>query len=448
MINIVIVGRPNVGKSTLFNRLINKRLSIVSEIEGTTRDYKEFETSIADLKFKITDLAGFEFDLKDDLIKNINNMIYDQIEKASLIIMMFDANIGLTSEDIRISKFLKKYNKIVILLGNKSEKLNSKYYVSEGWSLGLGEPIPFSALHGDGIDELYERIKKEVKRPLFDKDEDVQDNTSSKQSSIKITFIGKPNTGKSTLINNLLGYNRMITSSLSGTTHDSIEIDFVWKNSKFTIVDTAGMRKKAKIKEELEYKFVGSSLQAIKLTNIAVLVLDSSEELNKQDLSIARWVIEEGRALILCLNKWDLIREKQITFNKFLSRLNRSLPNMSHSKIVKTSGKLGLGIDDIFEVAIEVFNKWNRRLKTSVLNDWFVKVLEDHPPPISGGKRIKLQYISQVKSRPPTFVIFCNIPDGLPASYIRYLTSKLRENFNFEGVPLRINFRKKKNPYV
>ena len=448
MINIVIVGRPNVGKSTLFNRLINKRLSIVSEIEGTTRDYKEFKTSIADLKFKITDLAGFEFDLKDDLIKSINNIIYNRIEKASLIIMMFDANIGLTSEDIRISKFLKKYNKVVILLGNKSEKLNSKYYVSEGWSLGFGEPIPFSALHGDGIDELYERIKKEVNRPLFDKDEEIEDNNPSKQSSIKITFIGKPNTGKSTLINNLLGYNRMITSSLSGTTHDSVEIDFVWKNSKFTIVDTAGMRKKAKIKEELEYKFVGSSLQAIKLTNIAVLVLDSSEELNKQDLLIARWVIEEGRALILCLNKWDLIREKQITFNKFLSRLNRSLPDMRHSKIVKTSGKLGSGIDDIFEVAIEVFNKWNRRLKTSILNGWFVKVLEDHPPPMSGGKRIKLQYISQVKSRPPTFVIFCNNPDGLPASYIRYLTSKLRENFNFEGVPLRINFRKKKNPYI
>ena len=448
MMNIVIVGRPNVGKSTLFNRLINKKLSIVSEIQGTTRDYKEFETSIADLKFKITDLAGFEFDFKDELIKSINNMIYDQIKKANLIIMMFDANIGITSEDTRISKFLKKYNKIVILLGNKSEKLNSKYNVSEGWSLGFGEPIPFSAVHGIGVDELYERIKKEVKRPILNLDKKIEENNSNKKSSIKITFIGKPNTGKSTLINRLLGYNRVITSSLSGTTHDSIEMDFVWKNYEFTIVDTAGMRKKSKIKEELEYKFVGSSLQAIKLTNIAVLVLDSSEELNKQDLSIARWVIEEGRALILCLNKWDLIQEKQKTFDKLLSRLNRSLPNMTHSKIVKTSGKLGLGIDNIFEVAIEVYNKWNRRLQTSALNNWFGKVLEEHPPPMSGGKRIKLQYISQVKSRPPTFIIFCNNPDGLPDSYIRYLTSKLRENFNFEGVPLRINLRKKKNPYV
>jgi GTP-binding protein len=422
--NIVIVGRPNVGKSTLFNRLINKKLSIVSEIQGTTRDYREFETSIADLKFKITDLAGFEFNFKDELIKSINNMIYDQIKKANLIIMMFDANIGISSEDIRISKFLKKYNKLVILLGNKSEKLNSKYNVSEGWSLGFGEPIPFSAVHGIGVDELYERIKKEVKRPILNSDEKIEGNNSSKKSSIKITFIGKPNTGKSTLINRLLGYNRMITSSLSGTTHDSIEMDFVWKNYEFKIVDTAGMRKKSKIKEELEYKFVGSSLQAIKLTNIAVLVLDSSEELNKQDLSIARWVIEEGRALILCLNKWDLIQEKQKTFNKLLSRLNRSLPNMTHSKIL------------------------NRRLQTSALNNWFGKVLEEHPPPMSGGKRIKLQYISQVKSRPPTFIIFCNNPDGLPDSYIRYLKSKLRENFNFEGVPLRINLRKKKNPYI
>jgi small GTP-binding protein domain len=227
--NIVIVGRPNVGKSTLFNRLINKKLSIVSEIEGTTRDYKDYETSIADLKFKITDLAGFEFDSKHELIKSINSMICDQVEKANLIIMMFDANIGITSEDIRISKFLKKYNKIVILLGNKSEKLNSKYNVSEGWSLGFGEPIPFSAIHGNGIDELYERIKKEVKKPISNKDKEIEDINFSKQSSIKITFIGKPNTGKSTLINKLLGYNRMITSSLSGTTHDSIAMDFVWK---------------------------------------------------------------------------------------------------------------------------------------------------------------------------------------------------------------------------
>ena len=335
MLNIVIVGRPNVGKSTLFNRLAKKNISIVSEVTGTTRDYREFETSIADLKFKITDLAGFEFNFKDELINSINDMIYEQIEKSNLIIMMFDASVGITSDDMHISKFLKKEKKIVILLGNKSEKINSKYNVSEGWSLGFGDPIPFSAVHGNGIDELYERIKIEIKRPLHNKDEDIEDKNSTKQSSIKITFIGKPNTGKSTLINKLLGYNRMITSSLSGTTHDSIEIDFVWKNSKFTIVDTAGMRKKAKIKEELEYKFVGSSLQAIKLTNIAVLVLDSSEELNKQDLSIARWVIEEGRALILCLNKWDLIQEKQKTFDKLLLRLNRSLPNMTNSTIVK-----------------------------------------------------------------------------------------------------------------
>ena len=446
MLNIVIVGRPNVGKSTLFNRLAKKNISIVSEITGTTRDYREFETSIADLKFKITDLAGFEFNFKDELINSINDMIYEQIEKSNLIIMMFDASVGITSDDMHISKFLKKEKKIVILLGNKSEKLNSKYNVSEGWSLGFGDPIPFSAVHGNGIDELYERIKIETNRSfIVDKNEE---NYSIQKSSIKIALIGKPNTGKSTLINKLLGYNRMITSPLSGTTHDAVDINIVWGNNNFTFIDTAGMRKKSKIKEGLEYQFVGSSLRAIKLTNIAVLVLDSTEKLNKQDLSIARWVIEEGRALILCLNKWDLINEKQKTFNDFLMRLKRSLPEMEHSKIIKTSGKLSLGINDIFEVSTRVFKQWNRRLQTSALNNWFVKVLQEHPPPLASGRRIKLQYISQVKSRPPTFIIFCNNPDGLPSSYSRYLKSKLRENFGFDGVPLRINLRKKKNPYI
>ena len=446
MLNIVIVGRPNVGKSTLFNRLAKKNISIVSEINGTTRDYREFDSSIADLKFKITDLAGFEFNFKDELISSINNMIDKQIEKSNLIIMMFDARIGITSDDVLISNFLKKKKKNVILLGNKSEKINSKYNVSEGWSLGFGDPIPFSAVHGNGIDDLYERIKTETNRNfrVYQNEE----NNYIEKSSIKIAFIGKPNTGKSTLINKLVGYNRMITSPLSGTTHDAIDINIVWENNNFTFVDTAGMRKKSKIKEELEYKFVGSSLRAIKLTNIAVLVLNSTEKLNKQDLSIARWVIEEGRALILCLNKWDLINEKQKTFNDFLMRVKRSLPEMSHSKIVTTSGKSGLGINDIFEVSAGVFKQWNRRLQTSALNNWFVRVLQEHPPPLASGRRIKLQYISQVKSRPPTFVIFCNNPDGLPSSYSRYLKSKLRENFGFEGVPLRINLRKKKNPYI
>ena len=446
MLNIVIVGRPNVGKSTLFNRLAKKNISIVSEVIGTTRDYREFETSIADLKFKITDLAGFEFNFKDELINSINDMIYEQIEISNLIIMMFDASVGITSDDILISKFLKKKKKIVILLGNKSEKINSKYNVSEGWSLGFGDPIPFSAVHGNGIDELYERIKIETNRNFTVVEN--KENNFTQKSSIKIALIGKPNTGKSTLVNKLLGYDRMITSSLSGTTHDAIDINIVWGNNNFTFIDTAGMRKKSKIKEGLEYKFVGSSLRAIKLTNIAILVLDSTEKLNKQDLSIARWVIEEGRALILCLNKWDLINEKQKTFNDFLMRLKRSLPEMEHSKIIKTSGRLGLGINDIFEVSTIVFKQWNRRLQTSALNNWFIRVLQEHPPPLVNGRRIKLQYISQVKSRPPTFVIFCNNPDGLPSSYSRYLKSKLRENFSFDGVPLRINLRKKKNPYI
>ena len=447
MLNIIIVGRPNVGKSTLFNRLIKKNLAVISEKAGTTRDYKEFEAEIADIKFNLTDQAGFEFDQKDKVISFINKSIYLNIEKADIIIMVFDSVVGVTSEDKKISKILKKYNKEIILLGNKSENNNIQYRVSEGWSLGLGEPIAFSALHGVGIDELYNKIK-ELITPKKEQDFPKSINTQNINPNIKITFVGKPNTGKSTLINTLLGYERLVTSPESGTTHDSIEMNFEWNKVQFTLIDTAGLRRKSKVKESLEYKIVGASLKAIKNTNIAILVVDGTEDLNKQDLSIARWVIEEGRALILCINKWDLIIKKQEVFNKFFNRLQRSLPEMSKSQIIKSSGKIGLGIDEILKLSVVLYDNWNERLKTSILNNWFAKIIEDHPPPLAkSGKRIKLQYISQVKSRPPTFVVFANFSDDLPDSYIRYIKSKLTDNFELYGVPLRLKIRKKKNPY-
>ena len=447
MLNIIIVGRPNVGKSTLFNRLIKKNLAVISEKAGTTRDYKEFEAEIADIKFNLTDQAGFEFDQKDKVISFINKSIYLNIEKADIIIMVFDSVVGITSEDKKISKILKKYNKEIILLGNKSENNNIQYRVSEGWSLGLGEPIAFSALHGVGIDELYNRIKEFI-TPEKEQDFPKSINAKNKSPHIKITFVGKPNTGKSTLINTLLGYERLVTSPESGTTHDSIEMNFEWNKIQFTLIDTAGLRRKSKVKESLEYKIVGASLKAIKNTNIAILVVDGTEDLNKQDLSIARWVIEEGRALILCINKWDLIIKKQEVFNKFFNRLQRSLPEMSKSQIIKSSGKIGLGIDEILKLSVVLYDNWNERLKTSILNNWFAKIIEDHPPPLAkSGKRIKLQYISQVKSRPPTFVVFANFSDDLPDSYIRYIKSKLTDNFELYGVPLRLKIRKKKNPY-
>ena len=448
MLNIVIAGRPNVGKSTLFNRLIKKDLSIVSEEAGTTRDYKEYEAEIADISFKLTDLAGLEFSKKDKIIGLVNKLIHRCIDKANIILMVIDANVGITSEDVKISNLLKKTSKPVILLGNKSEKKNIQFKVSEGWSLGLGPPIVFSALHGIGIDDLYERIKELENKKTILKQKPQLINTNNRES-IKIAFVGKPNTGKSTLINKLLGYERMITSNQSGTTHDSIELAFKWKSNNFTLIDTAGMRKKSKLKKDLEYRFVGSSLKAIKHTNIAILVIDGTDELNKQDLSIARWIIEEGRALILCINKWDLIIHKQEVFNNFYKRLQKSLPEMSKSQIVKSSGLLGSGVDELLNLSIDIYKNWNERLKTSMLNDWFSKIIEGHPPPLAASKkRIKLQFISQVKSRPPTFVIFSNYSNDLPNSYVTYIKSKLRDHFQLFGVPLRIKIKKKNNPYV
>ncbi len=448
MLKIAIVGRPNVGKSTLFNRLTKNHLSITSDKPGTTRDYREYDASIADIEFTLTDLAGYDFSSKDDLGLRINKTINQCIENSDLIIMMFDALNGITSEDQKFSKLIKKINKPTILLGNKSEKKKLDFLVTEGWSLGFGQPIPFSSLHGKGIEELYERIKEYFIKLKMDYGGIAKEKLKNINSPIKLAFVGKPNSGKSTMINRILGYDRMITGSESGTTHDSIEIDFVWNEKEYQLIDTGGMRKKSKVLDDLEFKVVGSSLRSIKYANIVILMIDGTKQLNKQDLSIARWVIEEGRALILCLSKWDIISNKQETFNSVVHRIKRSLPDMRKTPIVKSSGLLGLGIDELMNLSENLYSKWNARIQTSILNDWFQNVIEIHPPPLKKGKRIKLQYISQIKSRPPTFIIFSNIPESLPDSYIRYIISKLRENFNFFGIPIRIITRKKKNPYL
>ena len=448
MLKIAIVGRPNVGKSTLFNRLTKNHLSITSDKPGTTRDFREYDASIADIEFTLTDLAGYDFNSKDDLVLRINKTINKCIENSDLIIMMFDALNGITSEDQKFSKLLKKINKPTILLGNKSEKNNLNLLVTEGWSLGFGEPIPFSSLHGKGIEELYDRIKESFINLKLDYEGIKKEKIININSPIKVAFVGRPNTGKSTIINRILGYDRMITGSESGTTHDSIELNFKWKKKEYTLIDTGGMRKKSKVTDDLEFKVVGSSLKSIKYANIVILMIDGTKQLNKQDLSIARWIIEEGRALILCLSKWDIIADKQETFNNVIYRIKRSLPEMRQTQIVKSSGLLGLGIDELMNLVEILYSKWNERIQTSILNSWFQDVIEIHPPPLKKGKRIKLQYISQIKSRPPTFIIFSNIPEGLPDSYIRYIISKLREKFNFFGIPIRIITRKKKNPYL
>ena len=452
MLKIAIVGRPNVGKSTLFNRLTGRNLALISEQAGTTMDFREHKASIAEIEFLLTDMAGVELSDKGDLSEKINEQIVNCINETDLVFLLFDVSVGITGEDIQFAKTLKKTKKPIILIGNKSESKERALNVFEGWNLGLGKPIAFSAAHGQGINELYESIKEFL--ILKNKSNFGQEliessiNEDIKNSHMKITFVGRPNTGKSTLVNNILGYDRMLTGPKSGITHDAIETELNWKGIPFQLIDTAGMRRKSKIFEELEYKTIGDSLRAIKFTNIAVLMLDGREKLNKQDLAIARWVIEEGRALIICINMWDVVNEKEVVFNLLKSRLERSLPQIKGVSVLKISGLLGNGVNQLMVESKKVYEVWNKRITTNVLNKWLENVTEFHPPPMAKGRRIKLLYISQVKTRPPSFVIFSNQPSYLPISYLRYLTSKLREDFNLTSVPIRLMTRKKDNPYI
>ena len=449
MLKIAIVGSPNVGKSTLFNRLVGKNDALISSKAGTTRDVREGLGKIGDIEFILYDMAGVETIKKDELTNQINTKIEEIIFLSDTIMLVFDSKLGITSEDVIFSRKLKKLKKNIILLGNKSEGKENTLNFMEGWNLGIGEPISISSAHGLGLNNLYEALKPFIKIHSNNKFKNYNNEEENKATLLmKVTIVGRPNTGKSTLVNNILGFDRMLTGSESGITHDAIEIPFEWKGKSFSLIDTAGMRRKSKVFEEVEYKIVGDTLKAIKFTNVAVLLIDGRDEINKQDLAIARWVVEEGRALIICINMWDLVKDHNFVFTRLLSRLERSLPQIKGVPVLKISGLLGNGIDELMNQLQYVYKLWNKRISTGKLNTWFENIKDIHPPPIVKGKRIKLLYIVQVKARPPNFVIFANQPSYLPDSYLRYLTSKLREEFNLYGIPIRINTRKKSNPYV
>jgi GTP-binding protein len=459
---LAIVGRPNVGKSTLFNRLVGKRLALVDDQPGVTRDLREGAARLADLRFTVIDTAGLEQATDESLQGRMRKLTERAVDMADICLFMIDARTGITADDEVFAEILRKRAAHVILAANKAEGAAADAGVNEAWALGLGEPIRLSAEHGEGLNDLYsqlmpladefaERAKADAPETDVDVDEgyDGDMRVPTRAKPLQVAVVGRPNSGKSTLINTILGEDRLLTGPEAGITRDAISLQIDWDGLPMRIFDTAGMRKKARVQEKLEKLSVGDGLRAVKFAEVVVVLLDAAIPFEQQDLRIADLAEREGRAVVLAVNKWDLEPEKQQKLRDLRESFERLLPQLRGAPLVTVSAKTGKGIDRL-RAAIEKANEvWNRRITTAQLNRWLIGMLEAHPPPAPGGKRIRLRYMTQVKTRPPGFVVMCSLPDKLPTSYTRYLVNGLRQDFDMPGTPIRLHMRSQsdKNPY-
>ncbi len=445
-LSVAIIGRPNVGKSTLFNRLVGKQLALVDDRPGVTRDRREGEAKLFDLEFTIVDTAGLD-DVDD---KSLEGRMRQQSEiaiiEAQVILFVIDARAGVVPMDKYFADLIRKQSKPVILLANKAEGKAGLSGVYEAWGLGLGDPIEFSAAHGIGLDDLYENLKDHVEG--FTDDTHETDDEENPDRPLRLAIIGQPNAGKSTLINKLIGEDRLLTGPEAGITRDAIAIDWSYKDRKIALWDTAGIRKKARVKDKLEKLSVADGLRAVKFAEVVVLLIDATVPLERQDLNIADLVVREGRALVIVINKWDLIKDKPAALKNLQLEVDRLLPQMSGVPLVTMSAHSGKGIGRLMPAVMDIYAIWNTRITTAQLNKWLAFQVDQHPPPAPGGRRIKLRYITQTRPRPPTFALFCSRPDDLPESYKRYLVNGMRVDFKMKGVPIRIHLRGGKNPYV
>lgn len=442
-LKVAIIGRPNVGKSTLFNRLAGRKLAIVHDKPGVTRDRKETEAKLQDMKLLIIDTAGYEYSNEDNLERRMWEQTQKAIDAADVCLFLYDAREGLQPYDEHFAAILRKAHKPVVLLANKCEGKTQEDSRFEAYKLGLGEPIPFSAEHGLGMLDLYDALKKHYREEEPKTTED-----DEKDKPIQLAVVGRPNVGKSTLVNALIKDERMLTGPEAGVTRDAITLDWEWRGHKIKLVDTAGLRRHSRVSDSLEKMSAASSKHAAFMAQVVVLVLDADAVLDKQDLTIAAQVLEEGRALIIAVNKWDIANRKE-AIEKLNYKLKTSLTQAEGIPTVTISALKGEGLDKLMSAVLKVYERWNMRIPTAPLNKWFADMLEACPPPLGKNKRrIKLRYITQVKTRPPSFAVFSSNPEGLPDSYLRYLTNNLRETFGMGGIPLRINVRKGSNPYA
>ena len=467
---VAIVGRPNVGKSTLFNRLVGRKLALVDDTPGVTRDRRTHPARLLDLRFQAIDTAGLEIADEGSLETRMRRQTEIAIAEADLVLFVVDSRAGLTPADEEFARLLRREGKPLVLVANKAESRTGIAGAAEAWALGLGEPVAVSAEHGLGMDDLRHAMvgalggkpPEDVEEPepvvlqpgaalpgdtIEDPDsEEIPAYDASKP--LRVAVVGRPNAGKSTLINSLIGQDRMLTGPEAGITRDSISVDWLWNGRQIKLFDTAGLRRKSRVQGKLERLSVADALRAIRFAEVVILVLDATVPFEKQDLHVADLLIREGRAPVIAFNKWDLIEEQQQALANLRRATEHLLPQIRGVRTVPVSAETGYGLHRLMEAVTETHAVWNRRISTGRLNRWLAEAIARHPPPAVSGRRLKIKYLTQVKTRPPGFIAACTRPQEVPAAYERYLINGLREAFDIPGIPLRIAFRAGENPYA
>jgi GTP-binding protein len=436
---VAIVGRPNVGKSTLFNRLVGQKLALVDDRPGVTRDRREGEAQLGNLSFTVIDTAGLEEAEAGSLSERMRWQTEAAIDEADVVLFLMDARAGVIPDDQVFADLVRRSGKAAVVLANKAEGRGGMAGAYDAFSLGLGDPVPISAEHGEGLRDLFDALL-----PLIGDDDG---DSGGRDKPLKVAIVGRPNAGKSTLVNRMLGQDRLLVGPEAGITRDTISVEWRWRDQPIRLFDTAGLRKRARVEDKLEKLSVADALRAVRFAEVVVVLLDATIPFEKQDLTIVDLIESEGRALVIGVNKWDLVADRPGLLKELREEATRLLPQVRGVPVVPVSGLAGEGVDRLMQAVVGAAETWSRRVPTARLNEWLAEALEAHAPPAVSGRRIKIRYMTQVKARPPHFALFGNQLDALPRSYTRYLVNGLREVFDLPGVPIRLSFRTGKNPF-